>query len=108
MQTRRGQSGKNLPCCPQIPRKSPSGAGNAGGHNFVTAKAATTPTNDHQVTFQDPHTIPEDTLEHLDSYLTKISNAVANEATEGSLDASDISSMSKSLDTLTLFNTPNR
>ena len=62
------------------------------------------PTNDHQVTFQDPHTITEDTLERLDSYLNKMSNAIANAATAGSIDATDISSKAKSLETLILSN----
>ena len=64
----------------------------------------TTPTNDQQVTIQDPHTIPEDTLECLESYLNIMSEAVANAATAGYLDIAEISSMAKSLDTLTLAN----
>ena len=79
-------------------------AGDTGGQNFGTANAATTPTNYQQFTIQYPHTIPEDTLELLDSYLNNISDAVANVATAGSQDATDISSMAKSLKSLTLAN----
>ena len=79
-------------------------AGNIGGQHFGTANAAPTPTNDQLVTIQETHTITEDTLEHLDSYLNNMSDAVANAATSGSLSAADISSMAKSLETLTLAN----
>ena len=65
-------------------------AGESGGHNFGTSNTATNPTNDHQVTFQDHHTIPYDALERLKSYLTNMSDAVANAATAGSLDAAEI------------------
>ena len=41
-------------------------------------------------------------MERLDSYLNNMSDAVANTATAESLDAADISSMAKSLETLTL------
>ena len=78
--------------------------GDIGGQTFGTANAAATTTNDQQVTIQDPHTIPEDTLEPLDSYLNNVSDDVANAATSGSLDAADISSMAKTLETLTLAN----
>ena len=80
-------------------------AGDTGGQNFGTENATSTTTNDQQVTIQDPHTIPRDNFEHLDSYLNKISDNVANAATTGSLDAADIYSMAKSLETLTLANT---
>ena len=43
-------------------------AGDTGDQNFGMANAATIPTNDPQ----EPHTIPEDTLERLDSYLNKM------------------------------------
>ena len=79
-------------------------AGDADGHNFGTANVTTIPTNACQFTFQDTHNIPEDTLGRLDSYLKNISDAVANTATAGSLYAADISSMVKSLETLTLAN----
>ena len=67
-------------------------------------QVATTINNDHRVTFQYPHTIPEDTLKRLDSYLNNMSDSVANAATAGSLDDADISSMAKSLETPTLAN----
>ena len=79
-------------------------AGDTGGQNFGTANAATTPTNDQQVTIQEPHTIIEDTLERLDFYLNNMSDTVANAATLGSLDAAGISSIANSLETLTLDN----
>ena len=41
-------------------------------------------------------------MEQLDLYLTNMYNAVANAATVGSLDAADISRMTKNLDTLTV------
>ena len=77
-------------------------AGDTGGQHSGTSNAATTLTNDQQVKIQEPHTIPEDTLERLDSYLNNMSDAVANAATAGSLDAADISIMAKSLKTLNL------
>ena len=81
-------------------------AGDAGSQNFGTANTATTPTSDLQVAFQGlPHTIPNETLELLDSYLTNMSDAVANAATAGSLYATDIYSMARSLKTLNLANT---
>ena len=80
-------------------------AGDANGNNFGTDNAATTPTSDRQFTLQDrPPTILDDTLDRVDFYLTNMSNAVANADTAGSLDAADISSISKSLETLTLAN----
>ena len=39
---------------------------------YITAKDATTLTNDHQCTIQEPHNIPEYTLETLDSYLNNM------------------------------------
>ena len=79
-------------------------AGYTGGQSFSTANAAATPTNNQQVTIQEPHTISEDNLERLDSYFNNMSDAVANATTAGFLDAADISSMSKILETLTLSN----
>ena len=97
--TRRGQSGKK-PTSPPTNTKTNClrAAVDAGGNNFGKDNAATTPTSDRQVTFQRPPTIPDDTLDQSDSYLTNISDAVANAATAGSLDATDISSMAKSLE----------
>ena len=80
-------------------------AGDASGNNFGTANAATTRPSDRQVAFQDrPPTIPDDTLYRLDLYLTNMSDAFSNPYTARSLDAADISSTAKSLETLTLSN----
>ena len=80
-------------------------ADDADGNNFGTANSATTPNSDHKVTFQNrPPTIPYGTPDCLDSYLTTISDDVANAATAGSLDDADIYKMDKILNTPTLAN----
>ena len=79
-------------------------AGDTRSQNVGTANAATTTTNNQQVTIQEPHIIPENKLELQDSYFNKMSDAVANAPTSGSLYGTDIAIMSKILETPTLTN----